>query len=102
MDIHPQTTSEFVDAVRSSLTCERCGKYVGALAKRRYLPAPYPVAVDKLGPGDEAEVLVSFEWHMAGLMKRGTFVIRHPELDGHCVTYREWVASDDEESEADE
>jgi hypothetical protein len=23
-------------------------------------------------------------------------VIRHPQLDDHCVTFREWAADDDE------
>ena len=41
--------------------------------------------------------LVGFEWHMRDRLRRGNFVIRHPEIDGRCVTYREWLKSDDED-----
>ncbi len=91
----PTTIAQYIDAVRDGLVCERCGKYVGSLAPRRFLPAPYPVALDKMGPDDEAEALIGFEWHLVNEIREGKYVIRHPERDGVCVTYREWVASDD-------
>ena len=96
----PRTLAEFIDAVREGLTCDRCGKYVGAIARKRFRPAPYPVALDKISADDEAEALIGFEWYMVGLLRQSKFVIRHPQLDDHCVTFREWAA--DEDDEADE
>ena len=95
----PQKLSEFIDAIRGGLVCERCGKYVGGLAKRRFRPAPYPVALGQIGADDEAEALIGFEWHMVGLLRQGKFVLRHPERDGRCVTFQEWVADDGDEDE---
>ena len=70
---------------------------------RRGHPAPYPVALGKIGADDEAEALVGFEWHMLQQLQAGKFVIRHPQQDGHCVSFREWVARDDgDEDEYDE
>ena len=82
--------------------CARCGNYVGGLARKRFLPAPYPVALDKIGPDDEAEALVGFEWHMVNLVRQGKFVISHPERDGQCITFRDWAAGDDEDEDEDE
>jgi hypothetical protein len=94
---------EFIDAVRAGLVCDRCGKYIGSLARKKYLPAPYPVALGKITAQDEAEALVGFEWYMLQLLEAGKFALRHPQQDGHCVTFREWVASDDgEEDDYDE
>ena len=97
----PKTLAEFIDAVREGLTCDRCGKYVGAIARKRFRPAPYPVALDKIGADDEAEALIGFEWYMVSLLRQSKFVIRHPQLDDHCVTFREW-AEDDDDDDGDE
>ncbi len=96
----PKTLAEFIDALREGLVCDRCGKYVGSLAKKRYLPPPYPVALDGV-PDDEVQALIAFEWHMLDRLQRGNFTIRHPQRDGHCVTFREWLADDDEEDDED-
>jgi hypothetical protein len=93
----PRTLAEFIDAIRAGLICDRCGRYVGGLSRGRFRPAPYPVALDKIGAEDEAEALIGFEWHMVDLLRRGNFVIRHPQRDGRCVTLREWAADDDDE-----
>ncbi len=95
----PRTLAEFIDAVREGLTCDRCGKYVGAIARKRFRPAPYPVALDKIGADDEAEALIGFEWYMVSLLRQSKFVIRHPQLDDHCVTFREWAADEDDDDD---
>jgi hypothetical protein len=95
----PKTLAEFIEAVRAGLVCDRCGKYVGGLALKRYRPAPYPVALDKIGADDEAEALLGFEWHMVNLLHQGKFVIRHPQRDGRCVSIREWMEADVDEDE---
>lgn len=95
MGQHPRTLSEFIDAIRGSLVCDRCGKYIGGLARKRFLPAPYPVALGRIGADDEAEALIGFEWHMVGLLRDGKFVLRHAQLEGRCVSFREWAARDD-------
>jgi hypothetical protein len=92
---------EFIAAIREGLVCGRCGRYVGSLAARTYLPPPYPVALDKIGADDEVAALVGFEWHMLGRMRQGNFTIFHPERDGKCVSIREWLAADDDESDAE-
>lgn len=92
----PNTLAEFIDAIRAGLVCDRCGKYVGGLAERRFRPAPYPVALDKVGVDDEVEALIGFEWYMVSLLRQGKFVIRHPQRDGRCITFREWAAEDDD------
>lgn len=94
---------DLVAEVRRGLVCERCGKYVGSLAGRRYLPPPYPVALDRVGAAHEAEALIGFELHMIGRLRRGNFVIRHPQRDGRCVSVREWLEAEaDDELEGDE
>jgi hypothetical protein len=98
----PKTIAQYIDAIREGLVCERCGNYVGSLATRRFLPAPYPVALDKLWADDEAEALIAYEWHLVNEIRSGKYVIRHPERDGHCVTYREWVASDEDDDESED
>ena len=94
-----KTLAEFIEAIRAGLVCDHCGRYVGCLAKKRFLPAPYPVALDKVGVDDEAEALIGFEWHMMNLLRQGKFVIRHPQRDGGCITFREWVAEDNEDED---
>ena len=98
----PRTSSEFIDAIRSSLVCDRCGKYIGGLARKRFLPAPYPVALGMIGAEDEADALIGFEWHMVGLLRNGKFTLRHPQMGGRCVNFREWAARDDGVAEGDE
>lgn len=99
----PKTLAEFIDGVRDGLTCDRCGKYVGGIARERFRPPPYPVALDKIGAEDEGEALIGFEWYMLNLLRQGKFTIRHPQRDDRCVTFREWAAeeiADDEAAEA--
>jgi hypothetical protein len=98
-----RTLRDLVDEVRSGLVCDRCGKYVGSLATKRYLPPPYPVALDRITADQEVEALLGFELHMIGRMRQGNFVIRHPEREGRCVTVRDWVehADEDEGEDAD-
>jgi hypothetical protein len=95
----PRTLGELVDAVRGGLVCERCGRYIGSLGSNRYLPAPYPVAVGSVGPDDEASALAAFEWYMLGRLRVDNFVIRHPEIDGRCVSMREWLAAESTEDD---
>jgi len=101
----PKTLAELIAEVRAGLVCDRCGKYVGSLATKSYLPPPYPVALDRISADEEVEALLGFELHMIGRMRQGNFVIRHPERDGQCVSVREWVEhgeDDDEDGEAEE
>jgi hypothetical protein len=98
----PTTVPEFIEAIRAGLVCERCGRYIGSLGATTYLPPPYPVALDKITADDEVSALVGFEWHMLGRLRDGNFTIRHPEIDGACVTMREWLARDDEEGNDEE
>lgn len=102
MTERPNTLAEFIDAVREGLTCDRCGKYVGAIARKRFRPAPYPVALDKIGAEDEAEALIGFEWYMVNLLRQGKFLIRHPQLEDRCVTFQEWAADDTDGDDAEE
>jgi hypothetical protein len=95
----PRTIGEYVEAIRAGLVCDRCGRYVGSLGPSRYLPPPYPIALDRLGPDDEVEALVGFEWHMLGRLRQGNFAIRHPQQDGHCVSIRDWAAGDDDNAD---
>ena len=96
MSESPTRLGDLITEIRAGLVCERCGKYIGALATKRYLPPPYPVALDRISSNDEAEALIGFEYHMLGLLRQGRFVIRHPERDGQCISFREWAASDDD------
>lgn len=82
--------------------CGRCGRYIGALAPTRYKPAPYAVALDKIGADDELAALVGFEWHMVQRLRDGNFVLRHPERDGVCVSMREWLRDADDDDDGDE
>jgi len=91
----PKTIGEYIDEIRKGLVCGRCGRYVGSLAAKKYLPPPYPVAVGAIPPDDEVSSLVAFEWHMLGLLRGGNFTLRHPERDGRCVTMREWLADEE-------
>lgn len=97
----PKTVQEFITAIRQGLVCDRCGRYVGSLAPKRYLPPQYPVALDRIGADDEAEALIGFEWHMLNRMRGGNFVIRHREIDGRCVSYREWLESGEDDEDDD-
>lgn len=99
---HPRTLAGLIEEARKGLTCDRCGRYVGSLAGRTYLPPAYPVAVSKERLDDEVGALVTFELHMIDRMKRGNFVIRHPEKDGRCVSIQEWLADDDADDEEDD
>ena len=102
MEQQPGTLAEFIAAIRSGLVCDRCGKYVGSLAERRYMPPPYPIALGKITADEEVEALVGFEWHMLNRMRGGNFTIRHPQVDGACATFREWVESNDEYDDDDD
>lgn len=94
----PATLREFIEALHESLVCDRCGRYVGSLGSKRYLPPPYPVALDRVRD-DDVRALVGFEWHMRDRLRAGNFVIRHPQIDGRCVTYREWLDADGDDPE---
>jgi hypothetical protein len=98
---HPTTLPEFIEAIRAGLLCGLCGRYIGSLGPASYAPPPYPIALDKIGPDDEVAAQVGFEWHMLGRLREGNFIIRHPAVDGRCVSVREWLAREDEEAEAD-
>lgn len=100
MNAQPSTVKEYIEELRAGLVCERCGRYVGSLAARRYLPPPYPVAIEH-ADDDEVESLIGFEWYMLNRLRAGNFVVRHPERDGRCISYREWLARDADD-EADE
>lgn len=93
----PSTLAEFIEAIRAGLVCVRCGRYIGSLGTGRYLPPPYPVALDKIDANGEVAALVGFEWHMLNLVRDGRFTIGHPERDGKCISLREWTADDDDE-----
>jgi hypothetical protein len=99
----PSTIPEFIDAIRAGLVCERCGGYIGSLGTKSYLPPPYPVALDKIPADDEVAALVGFEWYMLGRLRDRNFTLLHPEIDGACVSMREWLAhehgEDDEEGD---
>lgn len=97
-----KTLAELIAEVRAGLVCDRCGKYVGSLAAKRYLPPPYPVALGRITPEEEAEALIGFELHMVGRMRRGNFVIRHPQREGRCVSVREWVEHEDEDEDEED
>jgi len=105
MTAEPRSLNDYIAEIRQGLVCGRCGKYIGSLALKRYLPPPYPVALDRITADQEVEALTGFEWHMLGRLRRGNFTIMHPEIDGRCVSVREWVESgfddDDGEDEAE-
>jgi hypothetical protein len=94
---NPRTLGDLIQEARKGLVCDRCGRYVGSLAEKTYLPANYPVAVAKERMDDEVGALITFELHMIDRMRQGNFVIRHPQKDGRCVSVREWLADDDED-----
>lgn len=98
----PATLSEFIDAVRAGLVCDRCGRYVGSLGPAKYLPPAYPVALDKIPADDEVGALVGFEWHMLNRMREGNFVIRHPQGRGRCVSLREWAEQEEDDGDESE
>lgn len=106
MSAHPTTLSEYIREIRAGLVCERCGRYIGSLADDKYLPPPYPIALDKITAEQEAEAIVGFEWHMLGLLRQHKFTLRHPQSNGRCVSVREWYeeraaddADDDDEQD---
>lgn len=95
----PQTITEFIEAIRAAFVCAVCGRYVGSLGMQKYLPPPYPVALDKIPPDDEVAALAGFEWYMLRRLREGNFTLRHPQLDGRCSSLREWAeahADDDD------
>ena len=98
----PQTVSEFIEAIRTGFVCDKCGRYIGSLGATKYLPPPYPVALDKIPVDDEVAALVGFEWHMLQRLRDGNFTVRHPQLDGRCSSLREWAQAQAEDDEADD
>lgn len=103
MDQEPKSLSDWIIELRAGLICYRCGKYVGGLATKRYLPPPYPVALGRITSDDEVEAIIGFESHMIGRIRKGNFRISHPQRDGGCVSFREWAEGhEDEEDEEDE
>ena len=99
---NPRTLGDLIQEARKSLVCDRCGRYVGSLAEKTYLPPNYPVAVAKDRLDDEVGALITFELHMIDRMRQGNFVIRHPQKDGRCVSVREWLADDGDGTDEDE
>ncbi len=97
--LEPKSLAQWIIEIREGLVCSRCGVYVGSLAPKRYLPPPYPVALDKITSDDEVEALIGFEAHMIGRIRAGNFRISHPQVDGRCASFREWIESDDDEVE---
>jgi len=95
----PRTLSDYIDAIREAFVCDRCGRYVGSLAPERYLPPLYPITAAGLPEDDEARTLVTFEWHMLGMLRQGKFALRHPERDGVCITARQWAEDEDEDDD---
>ena len=65
----PKTLAELIAEVRAGLVCDRCGKYVGSLAAKRYLPPPYPVALDRMH-GCYANVMGLPICHLVRAMRR--------------------------------
>ncbi len=97
----PRILSELIGTIRGALICDGCGKYVGGLAPTRFVPAPYPVALSEIGPDEEAEALIGFESYMAGLLRDGKFIIRHPQIQRRCVSFREWAGRNDDADEGE-
>jgi hypothetical protein len=98
----PRTLADLIEEARNGLVCDRCGRYVGSLADKSYLPAAYPVAVSRERLDDEVGALVTFELHMIDRMRRGNFTIRHPQKDGRCVSIQEWLADEESDGPQDE
>jgi hypothetical protein len=98
----PQSLTEFIEAIRDGFVCDKCGRYVGSLGTRTYLPPPYPVALDKIPADDEVAALVGFEWHMLQRLRDGNFTLRHPQLDGRCSSLREWAQAQADDGDDDE
>jgi hypothetical protein len=98
----PRTLTEYIETIREGFVCARCGKYVGCLAASEYVPPPYPVAVEDTPADDEARSLVTFEWHMLGLLRQGKFTLAHPQRDGLCISAQEWARGEDEDDEVDD
>jgi hypothetical protein len=98
----PQSINEFIEAIRAGFVCDKCGRYVGSLGTQKYLPPPYPVALDKVSANNEVATLVGFEWHMLQRLRDGNFTLRHVQLDGRCSSLREWSAAHPEGDEDDE
>jgi hypothetical protein len=94
-EVAPPSTAQHIELIRAGFCCDRCGRYVGALAGGTYLPPIYPVATaDTID--DEARSLVAFELHMLGLLRQNKFILRHPQREGACITARAWAAEDAE------
>ena len=93
------TLGDYIREIRSELVCDRCGRYIGSLSASRYVPPPYPVAIEHIDGDDEAATLIGFEWHMLGLLRQNKFTIRHPQSKGRCVSIREWYAEQDEDEQ---
>jgi hypothetical protein len=98
----PQSLTEFIEAIRAGFVCDKCGRYVGSLGTRTYLPPPYPVALDKIPADDEVAALVGFEWHMLQRLRDGNFTLRHPQLEGRCSSLREWAQAQADDGDDDE
>lgn len=97
-----RTLSDYISEIRRDLVCDQCGRYVGSLSASKYVPPPYPIAIERIEEDDEAATLIGFEWHMLGLLRQGKFTIRHPQSKGRCVSIREWYAEQDEAEVAED
>jgi hypothetical protein len=99
MVVTPRTLAEYIEAIREAFVCSRCGRYVGSLAASEYVPPPYPVGVEDVPADDELRSLVTFEWHMLGLLRQNRFTLTHPHKDGQCVSAAEWARDEEDEGE---
>jgi hypothetical protein len=102
MGATPTTLRDYIETIREAFVCARCGRYVGSLAASEYVPPPYPVAVEDVPEDDEVRSLVTFEWHMLGLLRQGRFTLTHPQKGGVCVSAAEWARDGDEDEGEDE
>lgn len=103
--VQPSSVSEYIDAIRAALVCDRCGRYIGSLAATRYLPPPYAVVVDPVtseARQDDVASLIAFEWYMVGRLRDGNFTLRHPQAHGRCVSVKEWLEAEDDEVDDEE
>lgn len=98
----PRSLAEYIETIRDGLVCNRCGRYVGSLTTNRFIPPLYPIAFEDVPPDDEARSLVSFEWHLLGMLRQGKFVIRHPEREGACISIEQWAAEEEDDGEEDD
>ena len=60
------------------------------------------MAVQDVPTDDEIRSLVTFEWHMLGLLRQGSFTLAHPQKDEQCVSAAEWARDQEDDDGEDE